>query len=146
MVSDQAQSSLVTCRGRTDVLGRPQERHDIVATKRHIAASDAPPLYAIFIPARFDFPLSLIRSSGVFCVNRLSEERHGEVAFCTRHAGDHLDKFQETGLTLAECETIDCPRIAEAVAYLECELVEEKAVGDHVLFVGKVLRSVSPQS
>jgi flavin reductase (DIM6/NTAB) family NADH-FMN oxidoreductase RutF len=85
----------------------------------------------------------LIRSSGVFCVNMLPKERHGEIAFCARHAGEHIDKFHETELTSAECDTIDCPRIAEAEARLECELVQEQIVGDHVLLVGKVLRSTT---
>ena len=49
------------------------------------------------------------------------------------------DKFEESKVTKEDCDTIDCCRITESVGYLECELVDEIEVGDHVLFIGKVL-------
>jgi len=132
---------LITCRGRAKLVGKEQERQDIFAPTSHASASRSPQMHALFVHNSLDFPLSMIRQSGVFCVNFLPKERHGEIAFCSRHAGEHIDKFRETQLTKSECEAIDCPRISEAEAHLECELVQEQIVGDHVLLVGKVIRS-----
>lgn len=135
---------LVTCRGTAKLVGKQQERHDIIVPSSHAVASKNPQLYALFFRNSLDSALSLIRSSGVFCVNFLPKERHGEAAFCARNSGEHIDKFRETELTQAECESIDCPRIAEAEHHLECELLEEHITGDHILLLGKVLRA-SPQ-
>ena len=142
------QMVLITCRGSTAVLGKSRDTQDIVATSWHSPASSEPGLYAVFLSKHQDFALSLIRDSRVFCVNFIPYSLHGAAAFCARHAGDHLDKFKETELTASECEKIDCVRVSEAVGHLECELAEEKDVGDHVLLLGNVLFSnlADPQS
>jgi flavin reductase (DIM6/NTAB) family NADH-FMN oxidoreductase RutF len=132
---------LVSCRGRATIVGKGHEHHDIVATSWHSPASDEPALYAVWLSASLDFPLSIIRQSGVFCVNLMPYAHRAEAVFCSRHAGEHIDKFSETGLSPGECEAIDCVRIVEAVGYLECELVEERTTGDHVQLIGKVLRA-----
>jgi flavin reductase (DIM6/NTAB) family NADH-FMN oxidoreductase RutF len=62
-----------------------------------------------------------------------------EVLFCGRNSGEHLDKFKETGLEKQEAEKIDCPKIKQALACLECEVVNEIEAGDHVILIGKVL-------
>jgi flavin reductase (DIM6/NTAB) family NADH-FMN oxidoreductase RutF len=64
-----------------------------------------------------------------------------EVLFCGRNSGRNLDKFNETSLTKEESETIDCPRIGQALGYLECEVLKEIETGDHVLIIGNVLKS-----
>ena len=139
LIYNPLQIVLVTCRGKSVAMGRVREHHDILATSWQCPASDSPPLYSVFLSNKHD--LSLIRSSKVFCVNFMAYEHRAQAAFCARHIGDHIDKFQETELTLKECEKIDCPRIGEAVGYIECEVIEEHITGDHVLFVGKVLNS-----
>lgn len=132
---------LITCRGKTAILGRERDAQDIIATSWHSPASRDPPLYAVFVSNRLDFALNLLRHSRVFCVNFIAYELRAQAAFCGRHAGEHIDKFKETGLTAAECEKIDCPRIAEAVAHIECELQEDRTVGDHVVLIGKIVAS-----
>ena len=52
-----------------------------------------------------------------------------------------MDKFKESGLHKEEAETIDCPRITEALGYLECEVINQIETGDHILFVGKITKS-----
>ena len=61
--------------------------------------------------------------------------------YCGTTRGEHTDKFKESGLTKEDCEKIDCCRIREAAAYLECEVVDEITTGDHSIFVGRVLKS-----
>jgi flavin reductase (DIM6/NTAB) family NADH-FMN oxidoreductase RutF len=52
-----------------------------------------------------------------------------------------LEKCEELGIHEVSCEKIDCFRVKEALGWLECEVVEEKELGDNVMFVGKVLLS-----
>jgi flavin reductase (DIM6/NTAB) family NADH-FMN oxidoreductase RutF len=131
---------LVTCRGRATVLGRESEKHDIIVIENHAWASQNPKLYAVFIPNREAFGLGLIRHSRVFCVN-VVEGHKASIAFCARTSGEHQDKFKEADFIHAECETIDCPRIEQAASWTECEVFEERLIGDHVMFVGSVRAS-----
>jgi flavin reductase (DIM6/NTAB) family NADH-FMN oxidoreductase RutF len=58
----------------------------------------------------------------------------------------HIDKFAAARLTRADCTRLtDCPRVKEALGWLECELLEEHPCGDRVLFVGKVIASELPK-
>jgi flavin reductase (DIM6/NTAB) family NADH-FMN oxidoreductase RutF len=65
-----------------------------------------------------------IRETGVFCVNI--------VEFAAREAMNRTsgpwpretDEFALAGIARAECETIPCPRVADAPAALECRLTE----------------------
>ena len=59
--------------------------------------------------------------------------------YCGSHTGRKVDKFQETNLTALEGISLDCPRIKECIAHLECKVLDEQVYGDHTLFVGKVV-------
>jgi flavin reductase (DIM6/NTAB) family NADH-FMN oxidoreductase RutF len=69
-----------------------------------------------------------------------------KVLFCGTHTGRSIDKFKKSGLTKEESEAIDCPKVAEAVAQLECEVVNLVDAGDHLLFIGKILRQIEKAS
>ncbi|MBI4150915.1 flavin reductase [Candidatus Woesearchaeota archaeon] len=128
---------VITCRGRSTIMGKSAERHDILPIDSYAIASQTPKLYAIFVPKTQRFTLDLIRQSRVFCANVI-EGHAASVAFCKRTPGEHVDKFKETDFIPAECESIDCPRIDQAKERIECELFEERLIGDHVMFVGSV--------
>ncbi len=51
-----------------------------------------------------------------------------------------MDKFSQTGLEKEEAEKIDCPRIKQALGYLECKVIQEIEVGDHILFIAEVVK------
>ncbi|CTQ31519.1 flavin reductase family protein [Jannaschia rubra] len=64
------------------------------------------------------------RESGVFCVNVVSWAlRHAMNASSGAHPAG-TDEFAIAGLTKADCETIDCPRVADAPAALECRVTQ----------------------
>lgn len=134
------QAVLVTCRGKVEILGRVKEKDNIISVAWHTPLSVEPFMYAIAV-GKTRFSLKLIKESGVFAVNFISKKMQEEVVYCGRHSGEHLDKFSETGLKKEECEKIDCPRLADALGYLECEVVDEIETGDHVLFIAKVINS-----
>lgn len=65
-----------------------------------------------------------IRDTGVFCCNVVSFDLRDAM---NASSGSHpagTDEFALAGLEKAECETIDCPRVAAAPAALECRLTQ----------------------
>jgi len=54
--------------------------------------------------------------------------------------GREVDKFAACGLTPAEAIEVAAPVVAECVAHIECGLLDRQTIGDHDLFVGRVLR------
>ncbi|MBU0461000.1 MAG: flavin reductase family protein, partial [Nanoarchaeota archaeon] len=108
----------------------------------HCPISFEPMMYGISV-GKDRYSLGLIRTGKVFVVNFMPFEKATEVLFCGRHSGKHTDKFKESGLMKEEADNIDCPRIKEALGYLECEVTDEFDLGDHVFIVGKVLKAKS---
>lgn len=134
------QTVLVSCRGKTIVMGKEVEKDNIIALDWHMPVSFEPELYAISI-GKTRFSLNLIKNSKVFVVNFMPFELKDSVLLCGTRHGEHIDKFKEAGLTKEESAKIDCPRIKEALACLECEVTAETDAGDHVIFIGKVVNS-----
>ena len=134
------QAVLVTCRGKVKILGRVTEKDNIMAVAWHTPLSKEPFMYAISI-GKTRFSLKLIKESGVFAVNFISKKMKEQVLYCGRSSGEHIDKFAESGLKKEECEKIDCPRLADALGYLECEVADEIEAGDHILFIARVIYS-----
>ncbi len=64
-----------------------------------------------------------IDETGVFCVNIVEySAREAMNATSGSHPAE-VDEFEHAGIRKAECETIDCARVADAPAALECRLV-----------------------
>lgn len=99
------------------VTSRYQGKDNIITMDWHTPLSFAPMMYAIAV-GKTRFSCDLIKNSKVFVVNFISRDFEKE-----------------------EAEKIDCPRIKQALGFLECKVVDELEVGDHVLFLGEVLNS-----
>lgn len=134
------QTVLVTCRGKVKILGRDQEKDNIITVAWDTPVSTEPPIYAVAI-GKTRFSCKLILASKVFCVNFIGKSMQDAAMFCGRNSGEHVDKFSQAGLNKEDCEKIDCPRIADALGHLECEVMEQVEAGDHILFIGKVINS-----
>ncbi|MEM8581266.1 MAG: flavin reductase family protein [Pseudomonadota bacterium] len=65
-----------------------------------------------------------IRDTGVFCVNIVSYALRDVMNKSSQAFAADVDEFQAAGIEKAECETIDCPRVAAAPANLECTLTQ----------------------
>lgn len=131
------QPVLVSSRGSTEVLGRVIEKDNIALIEGHMAVSGHPPRYAIAL-ASASFSYKLIVSSRCFCINFMPKYLSKEMQICSDKSGMNTDKFSLTGFQKTECTTIDCPKIREASATLECELTDDLEIGDHHLLIGKV--------
>lgn len=131
---------LLTARAEIDVLGKNIVKDNVMTSSWHTPLAFEPFLYGVVLD-KDRFTLELIRKSGVFCINFLPYKLKDAALFCGTQSGRHIDKFKESGLKTQECDKIDCTRLKDAAAFLECELVNEVGIGDHVLIVGKVVNS-----
>lgn len=69
-----------------------------------------------------------IRETGVFCVNMVSLALLDQMNQSSAPYPAGEDEFQRAGIAKAECETIACPRVAEATASLECRVTRIEAL------------------
>ncbi|MDG2340580.1 MAG: flavin reductase family protein [Paracoccaceae bacterium] len=67
---------------------------------------------------------SIIRETGVFCVNIVSVALTDAMNISSESLPAGEDEFLKAGLEKAECETINCPRVAASPAALECKLTQ----------------------
>ena len=65
-----------------------------------------------------------IRATGVFCVNIAGYENREALNASSATLPKEVDEFVHAGVEAADCETIDCPRVAQAPASLECRLTQ----------------------
>ena len=94
-----------------------------------------PPFIMVSIaPARFTH--ALIKSSGFFAVNTLCEDQIELAKYFGTHSGRHMDKMKEVPHFEAGHGS---PVLKEAMAYVECKLVNAFEAGDHTLFIGEVI-------
>lgn len=141
LIYNPRQMALVTCKGKHLLMGKSTEKHDAVPTTWHSPASSHPPMYAVFLDSAH-LADKLIRQSGAFVVNFMPMSSVEAVKKAQGISGEYTEKLEQIGLHEAPCEKlVDCFRVKEAVGWLECELVEEKTIGDHSLFIGRVVHS-----
>jgi flavin reductase (DIM6/NTAB) family NADH-FMN oxidoreductase RutF len=100
-----------------------------------------PPLVAVAVaPSRYTY--QLIREFRAFAVHAVSRslERVAMEVFGSL-SGRDVDKFEAAGLRPERARSIVAPVIPSAPLVLECRLVAEYPVGDHVIVVGEVVRA-----
>lgn len=102
--------------------------------------SGSPPMMAVSIGLT-RYSLEAFRHAGEFVVAMPSADQEAEAMLFGTRSGRDCDKFAQAGTKLQPAAAIDCVLMAEAVANFECKLVGEMTTGDHVLFVGEVVRS-----
>lgn len=68
--------------------------------------------------------LANIRATGVFCINIVEEAMRDAMNVTTDSLPRDVDEFERAGLAAADCETITCPRLADAPASLECRVTQ----------------------
>ncbi len=139
-ITNPRQTILVSARAKVSILGREVLKDNIITLSWHMPTSFEPMLYAVAI-GKTRFSCKLIQKSKVFVVNFVPMSFEKEAAYCGRNSGEHIDKFDEANIIKEESEKIDCPRIKDAIAFMECEVIEEIEAGDHIIFIGKVLNS-----
>ena len=82
-----------------------------------------------------------IRATGVFCVNIAEYAKRDALNATSATLPKDVDEFAHAGLTAAECAQIDCARIADAPAALECRMTQIVPLKgqNNVLVLGEVV-------
>lgn len=117
-----------------------KEKPNIMAAAWCCPLSFDPPIFGVSI-AKGRFSYELISKNKEFTINVPSEELKDVVKTCGTVSGRELNKFSKTGLT-PEFGQLGAPMINECHASLECKVIEEKEVGDHIFFVGEVVNTI----
>ena len=79
---------------------------------------------------------NLLKQSEVFVVNILREGQTKVAIHFGKQSGRDINKF--TGISFQEGKT-GAPILDNCLGYLECKVVFSRKLGDHTIFVGKVL-------
>ena len=90
-----------------------------------------PPLVGFF-PGLNSKSWPAIAESGFFCVNVLAASQSD---LCCRFAKESEDRFN--GVDWSNSPN-NSPKIAGAVAYIDCAIESSSQIGDHLLIVGRV--------
>lgn len=118
--------TIVTC---VDLQG-----HQVGLTVNSFGALSLEPPLVLWSLRDVSPSLPAFSSARHFAVNVLSED---QLALSRHFASPVADKFGQ-GLWHAGLGGV--PVLNEAAAVFECELVSEQLAGDHLLFIGRVLR------
>ena len=97
-----------------------------------------PPLVGIAVhPSRHTH--DMIRFSEEFAINVPGRSLIHHVQYLGSVSGKELDKFEVTKLPTFKARKVEAPLIEGCVAYIECGLEDALRMGDHTLFVGRVV-------
>nr|WP_256478435.1 flavin reductase family protein [Notoacmeibacter sp. MSK16QG-6] len=94
-----------------------------------MAISAKPPIVA-FSSVGMKDAARAAKESGEFVVNIASHDLAEAVNLSSAAAPSDVSEFDIAGLTRAKCEVVSAPRVAEAVAALECKVLEVRDVTD----------------
>ena len=101
-------------------------------------ASGSPPMLAVaIVPKRYT--AQAINHSKCFTVTFPAENMADETLYFGTHSGHDIDKLKEVELKTQPASEIDSIIFSDAAANFECTLHDQFNVGDHIVFVGKVV-------
>ena len=129
---------LISVRAPSEVLGRTEVRDNISVVSWHMPASITPTKYAISIPTDNNVK-QMISKAGNFVVNFMGDDQKSIVLSAEHQDGLFVDLFDFLGISRADSDFVESPKIKEARAVLECEVDQELDSGDHTIFIGKVV-------
>lgn len=119
------------------VTSRYKDKDNVLAMTWHTKASFQPNLYIICVDkSRFSY--HLIKKGKCFCINYMPYSLKNKIIYCGTNSGKNIDKFKEAKLEKEECEKINCPRLKNSLAFVECRVVKSIEAGDHIVFIGHV--------
>jgi flavin reductase (DIM6/NTAB) family NADH-FMN oxidoreductase RutF len=102
--------------------------------------SISPPLFGISSSPKHDTWRN-IRESGEFVVNIVGEDFGQLMCILEKDFPYEVSEIEKAGLTEERSKRVRPPRIAEAYAWLECEMYHHVELGDHIWITGRVLEA-----
>lgn len=120
------------------VTSKYKDKTNIVTLAWQSPLSHNPMLLGVSI-ANKHLSNELIKESGEFAINIPHRSMIKETQRCGSISGREVDKFRDNNLKMESSNKISTPGIKECIANIECRLEKSFIIGDHTLFVGKVL-------
>ena len=117
--------------------GQGDESNIITVAWTGIVNSEPPMTYVSVRKERHSH--HLIKESGEFVINLVTEELAFATDYCGVRSGKDVDKFKEMKLTPAKGEKVGCPVIKESPVNLECRVREIHEYGSHDMFVADIV-------
>ena len=102
--------------------------------------SGSPPMMAIGV-AKKHYSVEAINHSKCFTIAFPSVQMAEAALFFGSKSGRDIDKFAEFDCPTVPAKEIDSILLTDAVANFECRLESQVPTGDHIVFIGKVVRS-----
>lgn len=114
-----------------------EEKPNIITVAWASTSCSSPAMISISIrPERYSY--HIIKESGEFVVNLVTEELVYAADYCGVRSGRDIDKFQQMKLTPLESKTVKAPGINESPVNIECKVIQVIPLGSHDLFMGEV--------
>ena len=85
------------------------------------------------------YSYDIVKSTKQFVINLTTKDLAYATDYAGVKSGKNIDKFKELNLTKEKANKVTCPLIKESPLSIECEIVEIKELGSHVMFIAKVL-------
>lgn len=86
--------------------------------------------------AKEDYTIELVRKSGIFNINFLSQEQVNLVRLLGKRSGRQCDKFERLPYAL---DLRNCPYLLDSIGYIACEVLGSIDSLDHQVFVASVV-------
>ena len=96
-----------------------------------------PPMVSISVrEERFSY--DIIRRTGEFVINLVSEEMTAAMDTCGVRSGRDYDKWDLCRLKKERADHVKCPMVAGSPVQIECRVVSDTNLGSHHMFVAAV--------
>ncbi len=115
-------------------------KENVMAAAWCFPISMEPPLFGVSI-SRKRFSHGLISNGRAFAINLVDAKMKEKAIAAGRSSGKERDKFAEFSIA-REYGKLGLPLLKDSPASIECKLVNEIELGDHVLFVGEAVNIV----
>ncbi len=120
------------------VTTRWRDKTNVMPAIYYTQLSRTPPLIGVAVhPQRHTH--DMIRFSEQFALNFPARDLLNHTQYFGSVSGDNVGKLELAKLPTVRATTIDAPLIENCVAWIECGLEDTYRIGDHTLFVGRVL-------
>ncbi len=121
---------LVSCRSR-------QGEDNALAVGYACNCSYDPPMVMVgIVPSRHSY--KMIKETGVFVVNLVSEDMREKYAYLGNYSGRDGDKLEALRMKKGEGLKVDAPILLDCPVNIECKVVDSIKTGSHEMFVGRV--------
>lgn len=121
---------LVSCRGLNG------EDNALAVEYAGNCSFDPPMVMVGIVPSRYSY--KMIKESGVFVVNLVSEDLRKQYAYLGTHSRRDENKLEKANMKVGEGVKVNAPILLDCPVSIECKVVDSILTGSHEMFIGKV--------